>query len=309
MEKIGIIGCGIMGHSIALNMAWRGLEIKIHAVNNSEKQRAIAGITSKLKVLLTNKLIKGNEMMAIIERIKFTNSIIEATEGRTFIIEAILEDFGLKEELFLKLGKICEQEVILASTTSGLNISEFALNVRYPERIIITHFWNPAHLMPLVEVVKGKLTNTNCVERALNLLSGINKKPILINKEIPGFIGNRLQFALFREAQYLLELGVANKEDIDAAITYGIGRRLSVTGPFLSADMGGLDVFAAISKYLFPLLSNSDKPFPTLKSLIERHKYGYKTGEGFYNWDQTFSEQMQLKRENELIRWLKNNHE
>ena len=133
----------------------------------------------------------------------------------------------------------------------------------------------------------------------------MHKKPIEVKREVPGLVGNRLQFALFREAQYLLEEGIASKEDIDAAVTYSIGRRLPVTGPLLSADMGGLDVFAAISDYLFEDLSKSDRSFPTLTKLVEHKKLGSKTKRGYYEWDKDFSTKVNQAREKELIRHLK----
>lgn len=133
----------------------------------------------------------------------------------------------------------------------------------------------------------------------------MKKKPIEVKKEAPGFVGNRLQFALFREAQYILEQGIASKEDIDAAVTYGIGRRLPVTGPFLSADMGGLDVFSAIADYLFSDLSNAKTSSAALKKLVNDKKFGSKTGEGYYKWDHSFLEEMNQKREKELIHFLK----
>ena len=131
------------------------------------------------------------------------------------------------------------------------------------------------------------------------------KKPVELKKEVPGFIANRLQFALFREAQFLLEEGVASREDIDAAVIYSIGRRLSVTGPLASADMGGLDVFSAISDYLFPNLSNAKSSLPILKNLVENNKLGIKTAKGYYTWNRSFSEEMNNSREAELIRFLK----
>lgn len=169
----------------------------------------------------------------------------------------------------------------------------------------MTHFWNPAHLIPLVEVVRGEKTGDEAVERSFQLLKQMKKKPIEVKKEIPGFVGNRLQYALFREAQYLLEEGIASKEDIDDAVTYGIGRRLPVSGPLMTADMGGLDVFSAISDYLFQHLSSAEESLPILKKLVEEQKLGDKSGEGYYKWDEDFSKQYNQKREEELIRFLK----
>jgi 3-hydroxybutyryl-CoA dehydrogenase len=200
---------------------------------------------------------------------------------------------------------MCNEEVILATNTSGLSPSLIGLNLKYPQRILATHFWNPAHLIPLVEVLRAKFTNDNTFKRTIDLLMFMNKKPIEVKKEVPGMVGNRLQFALFREAQFLLEQGIASKEDIDAAVTYGIGRRLPVTGPLLSADMGGLDVFASISDYLFKDLSNADQSSGKLRDLISQGHFGQKNGKGYYTWNEKFAEAMNHKREEQLIQFLK----
>lgn len=228
-----------------------------------------------------------------------------AVKNASFIIEAIPEDLSLKHRLFRDLEAICDKDTLMASNTSGLSPTQLALPLSCRERFIVLHFWDPAHLVPLVEMVRIIETSDGTVQRAMDVLRTMRKKPVILNKEIKGFIGNRLQFALFREAQYLLEQGVASREDIDAAVTFGIGRRLPVTGPLLSADMGGLDVFAAISDYLFRDLSQATAALPVLTDLVAENKLGQKSGEGFYRWDPPQSEILNKKREAELIRFLK----
>ncbi len=156
-----------------------------------------------------------------------------------------------------------------------------------------------------MEVVRGKETNDKTVRRTFDLLKKMKKKPIEVKKEIPGFVANRLQFALFREALFLHQEGVATMEDIDKAVVYSIGRRLCVTGPLVSADMGGLDVFSSISDYLFSDLCNSSESFSLLKEMVRDDKLGSKSGQGFYNWDKSFTEKIHNKRDKELIRLLK----
>jgi 3-hydroxybutyryl-CoA dehydrogenase len=294
-----------MGHSIALNAAWFGFDVVMQGVNEEDIDQGYTKLLKKLELLVENGLILSEEVTTIKDRMTVTTSIEEAVKEATFIIEAIPENIHLKKEIFTKLDGLCSPEVILASNTSGLDPTEIASNTAHPERTIVTHFWNPAHLIPLVEVVKGEQTNERTLERTFTLINKMRKKPIEVKKSIPGFVGNRLQYALFREAQYLLEEGIASKEDIDAAVTYGIGRRLPVTGPIMTADMGGLDVFSAISDYLFPSLTNADSSFPTLRSLVDNKKLGDKTEEGYYKWDKAFSEEVNQKREQELIRFLK----
>lgn len=305
MEKLAVIGCGTMGHSIALNAAWVGMQVKMYGVDTNDIQKGLSGVTDKLSTLLKNDLITGDQLSQILKNITGTSSLSETVDGASFIIECIPEVLELKNDLFRKLDQMCGKEVILATNTSGLSPSRIASNLKYPERTLATHFWNPAHLIPLVEVLRAEFTDDKTFNRAIDMLKLMKKKPIEVKKEVPGLVGNRLQFALFREAQYLLEQGIASKEDIDAAVTYSIGRRLPVTGPLLSADMGGLDVFASISDYLFKDLSNADQSSANLKELVARRHFGQKNGAGFYLWDEKFSEEMNQKREEQLIRFLK----
>lgn len=305
MERLAIIGAGTMGHSIALNAAWKGFSVSLYAIDDADLQRASEGILAKLKVLNTSGLITVEERENLSAGIRIVKTITEVLEGASFVIEAIPEDIRLKKNLLTDLDGKCVPEVILASNTSGLSISALATGLRHPERLLITHFWNPAHLVPLVEVLGHDATSSQTYERTMQLLTAMDKKPVLLKKELPGMIGNRLQFALLREAQYILDNGFASREDIDNAVRYGIARRLPVTGPLQSADMGGLDVFAAICAYLFPALSSSQEVSPGLNELLEQGKFGQKTGEGYYEWSPETTAAISQAREDQLIRFLK----
>ena len=306
MEKISIIGAGTMGHSIALSAAWAGKAVKVYGINSGDLKNADNGLRNKLKVMVENELFDEDEAQRIKGNIVFSTSLESVLKDATFIIEAIPEVLDLKKEMYKDIEELVEKSVIIASNTSGFRPSLLAEDMEWPERLIVTHFWNPGHLMPLVEVVKGDNTSIPVVERAMKVIEEMNKKPILLKKELPGFIGNRLQYALFREAQALLDSGVASKEDIDAAVTYSIGRRLPVTGPLMTADMGGLDVFSAISNYLFSDLSNDQQSGQTLTNLVNEEKLGDKTGEGFYKWEEEESLRLHKEREQTLIHFLKN---
>lgn len=306
MENVSIIGCGTMGHSIALSAAWAGLAVKVYGINEKDLENADKGLHSKLKVMTENDVFNEETAQQIRQKITLSTSLEETIENSTFIFEVIPEVLDMKKEMYKKIENMISEEVVIASNTSGFKPSLLAEEMQNPNRFVVTHFWNPAHLIPLVEVVKGEQTDEQTVERAMQVIKDMNKQPILLNKEIPGFIGNRLQYALFREAQSLLDAGVATKEDIDAAVTYSIGRRLPVTGPLMTADMGGLDVFSAISNYLFEDLSTDQKSGTVLTKLVEEKKFGDKSGEGFYNWEADFSEQKNAEREQTLIHFLKN---
>ncbi|MFP3668990.1 3-hydroxyacyl-CoA dehydrogenase NAD-binding domain-containing protein [Priestia aryabhattai] len=304
-EELAIIGSGTMGHSIALSASIAGFNVKIWGIDDSDIQHGKQGIDEKLNLLTMYEVVDSNEIENIKERIYFTNSLRECVNNASFVIEGIPENLYLKQKMFQELDKLCSPNVILASNTSGLSPTDIAALTSYPERTVVTHFWNPGHLIPLVEVIRGEQTSKETVNKSLELLKHMNKKPIVVQKDILGSIGNRLQYALFREAQYILEQGVASIEDIDKAVCYSIGRRLSVTGPFMTADMGGLDVFDSISAYLFPDLSNHNRSFSKMKNLIDEGNYGQKTGKGFYEWSQQQSKKMNKEREQQLIYWLK----
>nr|WP_018924889.1 3-hydroxyacyl-CoA dehydrogenase family protein [Salsuginibacillus kocurii] len=304
-EKITVVGTGLMGHSIALSIAWAGDFVKLYGINQDEITKAKNHILEKLENLVGNELITNEEKDAVWACFSYEDELEAALEDATMVIEAAPENLELKQGLYEQMDRICNKEVILASNTSSLQPTKIASFARNPERILVAHFWNPAHLLPLVEVVLGEKTEERFVERTMKVLKKLNKEPIRVEKEILGFVGNRLQYALFREAQYIYEEGVCTVEEIDKAVETSIGRRLGATGPFMTADMGGLDVFSSISDYIFPDLSNEDSSLATMKEKVSDGKYGQKNGEGFYKWDEAFSRYKNQERENELIRWIK----
>ncbi|KHD85266.1 3-hydroxybutyryl-CoA dehydrogenase [Heyndrickxia ginsengihumi] len=304
-EKLSIIGSGIMGHSIALTAAWSGFHVKVWGTNEPDIERARVGLEEKLRVLVGYDVLTESEKQDIIQAITFTDSLTDCVADATFVIEAIPEILELKQDYFKQLDELCPENTIIASNTSGLSATEIAKLTKNPMRTVVTHFWNPAHLMPLVEVVRGKYTSDETAERALALLKAMNKQPILVKKDVLGSVGNRLQYAIFREAQYILEQGIASMEDIDAAIRYSLGRRFGVTGPFMTMDMGGLNTNAAITSYLFEDLCDRKEIFPAMKELVDNGHIGPKAGKGFYDWTPEFTVQMEREREEELIHWLK----
>ncbi|WP_394238848.1 3-hydroxyacyl-CoA dehydrogenase family protein [Niallia oryzisoli] len=305
MEKLSVLGSGTMGHSIALSASIAGFQVKVWGTSIEDIERGQRDLQGKLEVLAVEDFISESEIKEIQYRIEFMTSMEECINDATFIIEAVPENLKLKQDLYKELDQQCGIDVILASNTSGLSPTEIAASMVHPERMVVTHFWNPGHLIPLVEVVRGEKTSDITVNRALALLTAMKKKPIEVKRDILGSIVNRLQYALFREAQYILELGAATAEDIDTAVRYSIGRRLPVTGPFMTADMGGLDVFDDISSYLFQDLSSAQVSLGKMRVLVDEGKYGQKNGRGFYEWTPEFSNKLNKQREKELIRWLK----
>lgn len=305
LEKITVIGTGLMGNSISLSIAWADFSVVIYGLNQAEIKKAEKDIQNDVEMLIENELIDFKKAEKIIDCITYSTNLENAVADATFIIEAVPENLEIKQELFSKIEKYCAKETIFASNSSSLTPTKISEYLHYPERFLGTHFWNPAHLIPLVEIIKGEKTDNSFIERANKLMLNINKKPILVNKEVVGFVGNRLQFAILREAQYLYEIGVASIKDIDQAVQLSIGRRLGVTGPFLSADLGGLDVFKSISDYTYADLSQETNANATINNLVKEGNLGEKSGKGYYNWDEDFGKKIKQKRKEELIHWLK----
>lgn len=302
MERVAIIGTGTMGHSIALCIAWANEPVTLYGMSNEDIQLAKKGIVQKAQLLVDEGLAKS--VTQITAQIAYTLNLEEAVANKTLIIEAIPETLSLKHAFYKKLEPLVGEETIIASNTSGLTPTNLAAQSECPQRFIVTHFWNPAHLIPLVEIVPGAQTSADTISRVQHWLASIHKKAIVVQKEVPGFIGNRLQFALLREAQALFEAGVATKEDIDAAVTYSIGRRLPVTGPLLSADLGGLDVYQSIAKYLYPDLSTMPTS-PSLDKHAAANQFGVRTQRGYYEFDEQFTDEVLQTREKTLIHFLK----
>ena len=305
MEKVAIIGSGTMGHSIALAAAMANFNVRIFGINEDDITNARKGLEGKIKILVANEVLTQQQGDEVFARIKLLTELQVVVKDATFIIEAIPENIELKQKIYAQLEELVDETTIIASNTSGIMPSILADKMKHPNRLVITHFYNPAHLVPLVEVVGGKKTDEATIERSMAMMNAFNKKPIKIEKEIAGFVGNRLQFALFREAQYLYKKGIASKEDIDAAVKYSIGRRLSVTGPLLSADMTGLDVVEDICNYLFIDLSDEKSVGEPIKALVSNNNLGFKTGKGYYQWTEALSKEINAAREQMLIDHLK----
>ncbi len=228
-------------------------------------------------------------------RIRITESLEEAAGFAEIIFECIIEDLEIKQNYFAELDKLCPLETILASNTSAISITEIAEKAVHKERIIGTHYWNPAYLIPLVEVVKTVHVSEDTVERTCNVLSEAGKKPVVVNKDVPGFLANRMQHALFREALHIIEQGIADPKAVDDAIKYGFGMRMGIMAPVAIMDMGGLDLTFSIHNYLFKDLNNSTEPSPILTEKMKEGKLGFKSGEGLLPWTQ---EEIEFEKNN-----------
>jgi 3-hydroxybutyryl-CoA dehydrogenase len=211
-------------------------------------------------------------------------ALASAAAGADLVVESVSEDLALKQALFRELDRLCPSHTILASNTSSFPPSRLAGATTRPGQVIGTHYFNPPYLLPLVEVVKGAATSEETTSSVCALLAQAGKKPVVLKKEAPGFVANRLQAALVREALAIVDRGIADPAEVDAVLRYGIGRRLAVAGVFEPLDFAGLDLALAVAKALVPDLDCSPQVPASLIAKVERKELGVKTGRGFYPW-------------------------
>lgn len=304
IKNICNVGTGTMGFGTTLIFAMAGYQVRMFGRSEASINHGFKSIKEALETFYENDLVQQADIQEILGRIKGFTRLEEATEGAHFVFEAIDENLVVKQELFAKIEKLCTSDTIFASNTSGLSPTAIAETLEHKGRFIVAHFWNPPHLVPLVEVVPGKHTTQQVVNATQKLMEKIGKKPVVLKREALGFIGNRLQLALLREALHIIETGIASKEAVDTTIKYSLGRRLSTTGPLESADLGGLDVFYNISSYLLKDLCNNEEISLILQEAVDKKNFGAKTGAGLYDWTPEALAQIKKTREKNLIEWL-----
>ena len=297
---VAVIGNGIMGHGIAEVFATAGHDVVLIGRNHESLQVAMAKIAASVDEFVARGLLREGSTKDALARITIETSL-EAAEHAGLVIEALPENPELKVETFGRLDEICGASAILASA-SGHPVSEMSSRVSGVDRLIATHFWYPPQLLPLVEVCGMPETSPQVVERTCRLLRGVGKDPVVIDREIDGFIGNRLQFALLREAWALWADGVASASAIDAVVRQSIGRRLGITGPLESADLGGIETMVSFARFLLPTLDVSDQPPERVTALASSH---FEKGlGGVRGFDAGAAAQLLRARRDELFRWL-----
>ncbi|MFD6209503.1 MULTISPECIES: 3-hydroxyacyl-CoA dehydrogenase family protein [unclassified Peribacillus] len=302
IKKIAIIGSGVMGSGIALSFAAGGYFVTINDIKEEFLSHAQDRISENLSLLIEEGVLTEQEKQGALANITYSVDLESAVRDADFIIEAIPEVIELKLNLYEQLEKIIKPDAIVASNTSTFPISQLMEKASFAERMVITHFFNPGHLVPLVEIVQHNETKPEIVKTTCDLMRKIGKSPILLKKEIAGFIANRLQTALMREAFYLLKEGVANAEDIDTAITAGPGFRWAFTGPIEIADFGGLDTWQRVFDNVSPVLDQSKEAPVLIRDLVDEGKLGTKSGEGIFTYEESTVSQRINKRDRNFIK-------
>ena len=305
ISKIAVIGFGTMGSGIAQRFAEFGCDVVATDVSQDRIDAGLAMLGRNQQTLVEFGLLQADQIEECGKRLKTSLSLAETVDGAQLVVEAVPENMELKQETFSKLDKLCQPDTILASNTSGLSITKIATAASRPERVAGFHWWNPPDLMPLVEVIKGDRTSDDTAATLVALAERLGKRPILVQRDVPAFVGNRLQFAVMREALHLLAEGIASAEDIDTAMTCGPGIRWGMMGPLRTADLGGLDVFHAIAGYLFKELSAAQGPPALMDDIVAQGKLGAKTGEGFHDYAGRALPEIAAERDRVLIGFLK----
>jgi len=283
ISHVGLLGAGMVGHGLALHFARAGYQVSLYSRTQQTLDKAVESIGSNLRVLMEGQAGVEDDIKKIISRIATTRNIGEAVAKAPVIIESVAEDLGVKQDLFKELDEMCPRNTILATNTSVISITAIASKAKNRDRIIGTHFWFPPYLIPLVEVVKGKETSDETMETTYQFMKKAGKYPIKCLKDVPGFVANRLQHALWREAISIVEKGIADAATVDDAIKQSFGIRVPVLGPIENADMVGLDLVLAIHNTVLQDLEASADPSPLLKERVTKGELGFKSGKGLYD--------------------------
>lgn len=292
--RIAVVGAGLMGHGIAQVFALAGHDVTIY-------DSIAASLDSVKTRILTNLIDLGDDQTAV-ERVTPVSDLARAVRDADYVVEAVLEDLQLKQKLFAEIESSVRPDTILASNTSVIPITRIMEGLKQRERALGTHWWNPPYLVPLVEVIETQWTSRPAIDFTMKLHAAAGKKPAHVKKDVPGFIGNRLQHALWREAVALVEHGICDAETVDTVIKSAFGRRLAVLGPLENADMVGTDLTLAIHRTVLPDIDSRPRPSPYLEKLVKDQKLGFKSGEGFRKW----STEQQAALRSKVLQHLKN---
>jgi 3-hydroxybutyryl-CoA dehydrogenase len=300
ISRVGVVGTGLMGSGIAAVFAAAGRTVFLFDKDPKRLDEA----TKRIVEIYEEMRGAGLTALSQAEILSHIKPVSELADLRTveFIIEAVPEVLEIKQALYRELETMVAERVILASNTSGFMPSKLSEFLAHPDRFIVAHFWNPPHAIPLVEVVPSQHTSAAVVERTIALLRESRAEPVLVEKEIPGFIGNRLQYAMLREALAIVRSGAASPEAVDTVMKASLGRRYATVGPLETADLGGLDTFLTIASHLMPELAKDEDVLELMRIRVEAGDTGLRSGKGFYPWPPERADQVIKRRNADLLR-------
>ena len=305
IEHIAVVGAGLMGHGIALEFALAGYQVRLHDLSDDRLQTALTDIRTNLQRLSSLGCLENARIDPALAAITTGTDLERTVSGAELVIEAIVEELGAKHALLHSLNGLCGGRTIIASNTSSFMPSRLAEVISCPDRLLVAHYFNPPYLIPLVEIVPGPDTSNQTVMTMVGLLQDLGKKPVVLRKEATGFVGNRLQFALFREALAIVEQGIADPEAVDQVVRFGFGKRLAAAGPFEVFDLAGLDTILAVATQIFPELdaaNTTGQPVPELLARkVAEGDLGVKSGRGFHEWTDQKADELRYRLTRALV--------
>lgn len=304
-ERAAVIGTGMMGPGIAVTLTLGGVAATLLSRTDESARQGLQTAHAQLALLEENGLATAEQAVWSRAHLAASADRDAVLAGVDLVIESAPENMAFKQDLFADLEARVPGHAVLTSNTSGLSITAIASQCQRPERIVTTHFWNPPHLMPLVEVVKGEKTDHAVAVAVRDLLARCGKVPVIVKKDTPGQLGNRLQHALIREAIHIVQEGIADVEEVDLAAKAGFGLRLPVYGIFEHQDAVGLDMTSAILDYVSRDLSNERGTPAYMRQLVEAGHLGAKTGRGFYDWSDKSIDAVKARRDQFVLEFLR----
>jgi 3-hydroxybutyryl-CoA dehydrogenase len=299
-----VIGTGMMGPGIALTLALGGVRCTILSRTAEGAAAGLEKARGQADVLVKNGLAAADDAQRAAGLLDASAEFDRAVAGADLVVESGPEDMAWKQDLFARMDGLTRPGAVLASNTSGLSITAIASRCARPERVLTAHFWNPPHLMPLVEIVRGERTSAEIAEAVRLLLAACGKIPVVVKKDRPGQLGNRLQMALVREAANIVAEGIADAEDVDAVAKNGFGLRMPAYGIFEHQDLTGLDLGIRVVDYVAQDLYNEPRAPENMRELVRAGKVGAKAGQGFYDWSARSAEAVRARRDAFLIEVL-----
>lgn len=303
--KVLVLGAGVMGHGFAQYFAMRGHPVRLADRNREQLERALEWIDGSLRFFADEGELAPEELAGVLGRIEPVEDWSPAADQIDFVLEAVSENIAVKKAVFGELDSVMRPEVILASNTSSYDINEFTPVVKHPERVIGTHWFHPPQITPCVEIIPSDATSPRTVERTMEFMRGIGKYPTLC-RSAPGFVANRIQFAMAAEAYAIIEEGLATPEQIDRIVKSSFGFRLGAYGPCEICDQAGVDTYTAIFEYLHEKLKKDQfKPPEILKNLLREGRCGLKTGSGFYSYEAGAADKVKRERDGRLFARLR----
>jgi 3-hydroxybutyryl-CoA dehydrogenase len=295
--RVSVIGAGLMGHALALVYALGGHEVGLHDSEPGRVASAIDRARATAAPLLAAGQTDAAALTAALARIAPTTDLAAALAGSDFVVEAVKEDLAVKRAVFADLDRLAPPGAILASNSSALGPDDLAAVVARPGRVLVTHWFNPPTLLPLVEVVRARTTDDAVVASVVAHLTALGKRPVVVPRYTPGFVANRLQMTMVRECLKIIEDGLVTPAELDDVLRYSLAPRWAALGLFRVLDFGNTALFAAACRTIFPSLSTATEPSPRLVDLEQSGRHGVTTGEGFYQWTPEAIEAARLLRD------------